>query len=221
MTSWRLAHSIETLLAEVNAQFPGRLKKSDGGIGNAEHASRSSDHNPWVKDHNGQPIVTAYDFTHDPDSGLDSERLAEALLASRDPRIKYVISNRKIASGHNGPSPWAWRHYGGANAHNHHVHISVEDTEALYDMTEPWSLTVGAAPKSNPVNTVQKLPILQKGDHGKSVELLQEVLNNHGSALKVDGDFGAATDRAVRMFQKAQGLEPDGKIGAYTWEKLI
>lgn len=219
--NWRLARSIDTLLAEINAEFPHRSKKSDGGIGNAEHASRNSDHNPWVKDHRGQPIVTAYDFTHDPDGGLDSERLAEALLASRDPRIKYVISNRKIAAGHNGPSPWAWRHYGGANAHNHHVHISVEDTEALYDMTEPWNLAIKDAPKSNPINTVQKLPLLQKGDKGEPVKVLQEGLNAHGATLKVDGDFGAATDRAVRLFQKTHGLDPDGKVGPYTWEKLI
>lgn len=218
--NWRLARSIDTLLAEVNASFPHRSKKSDGGIGNAEHASRSSDHNPWVKDHNGQPVVTAYDFTHDPDGGLDSERLAEALLATKDPRIKYVISNRKIAAGHNGPSPWAWRKYGGANPHNHHVHVSVEDTEALYDMTEPWDLTIGEAPKANPVNTVQKLPVLSKGDNGEPVKLLQEGLNAHGATLKVDGDFGGATDRAVRLFQKTQGLDPDGRVGPYTWEKL-
>lgn len=223
-TPWRLAHSLTVLLAEVNAQFPHRSKKSDGGIGNAEHASRNSDHNPYIvitEDGKKIGIVTAFDFTHDPDGGLDSEKLAEAILATKDPRIKYVISNRKIASGADGPSPWAWRRYDGKNPHNHHVHISVEDTQKLFDNREPWGLAVGAASTSNPVNTVQKLPVLSKGDNGEPVRLLQEGLNAHGATLKVDGDFGAATDRAVRLFQKTKGLEPDGRVGPYTWETLV
>lgn len=218
---WRAAESLLVLKAEINAQFPNRRKQSDGIIGDAAHASRNSDHNPWVVDNKGKHVVTAMDITHDPENGLDSERLAEALLASRDPRIKYVISNRKIASGADGPQPWVWRKYNGANAHNHHVHLSVEDTQKLYDSVEAWDLKIGEAPKANPVNTVQKLPLLRKGDHGQGVDLLQEALNNYGFALKKDGDFGAATDRAVRSFQKTQGLEADGIVGAYTWEKLV
>jgi hypothetical protein len=136
--AWRLAKSLETLRSQVNAAYPGRDKSADGSIGDAAHASRASDHNPWVKD-GKTGIVTAIDITHDPKVGLDSGKLADALRASRDPRIKYIISNRRICSGAGGTSPWRWRKYNGANPHNHHVHLSVESKKSLYDSVEPWA----------------------------------------------------------------------------------
>ena len=36
----------------------------------------------------------------------------------------------------------------------------------------------------------------------------------------IDGHLGQRTRVAVRDFQRAQGLEPDGKVGAKTWSKL-
>src|SRR3954469_14339906 len=101
---WRLADALVTLRAQVNVRWPNRSKKSDGTIGDEAHASRSSDHNPWVKD-GAMGVVTAEDITHDPASGCDSYVLAQQLLDSRDDRIKYIISNHRIASGNAGPSP--------------------------------------------------------------------------------------------------------------------
>lgn len=215
--AWRLAKSLTTLREQINEKFPGRSRVIDGSIGDAKHASRSSDHNPWVK-HGGQGIVTAIDITHDPVAGLDSERLAEELLASRDPRIKYVISNKKIASGADGPKPWTWRKYSGSNPHNKHVHLSVEDSAKLFDDNKPWPLQFLKHHGGSPAKVVP--PLLKKGAKGEHVKRLQKALNEHGSKLTVDGDFGAATDRAVRLFQRAAGLHADGIVGPYTWEKL-
>jgi hypothetical protein len=125
---------------QVNRAYPNRSKASDGTIGDAAHASRSSDHNPWVKD-GKTGVVTAIDFTHDPDSGLDAGALGKALIASRDSRIKYIIWDRKIISGEDGPSPWRWRKYSGKNPHNKHVHISVKSSKASYDDTSPWTIS--------------------------------------------------------------------------------
>ena len=36
-----------------------------------------------------------------------------------------------------------------------------------------------------------------------------------------DGDFGPATEKAVRAFQTKAALEPDGEIGAETWKSLL
>lgn len=138
---WRVAKALLALREQVNAMAPNRRKKSDGTIGDAAHASRASDHNPWVRD-GGVGVVTAMDITHDAPGGCDAGVLADALLASRDPRIKYVIFNRRIASHlqKGAAAPFAWRPYGGSNPHTHHVHISVREEKTAYDATDPWTI---------------------------------------------------------------------------------
>ena len=62
--------------------------------------------------------------------------------------------------------------------------------------------------------------VLRKGGQGKAVERLQRALAAAGQDVAVDGDFGALTDRAVRAFQAAHGLEADGVVGPATWTAL-
>ncbi len=136
---WRLAASLQSLRDTVNALAPLRSKASDGSIGDAAHASRGSDHNPWVVV-GGKGVVTAIDVTHDPATGCDAERLAESLRTGRDARIKYVIWNRRIFSAT--VQPWVWRPYTGSNPHNHHVHVSVGSEAAQFDDARPWAVDV-------------------------------------------------------------------------------
>jgi hypothetical protein len=131
--AWRPAESLVKLRTQVNAMAPGRSTSSDGTIGDTSHRARKSDHNP-----NDAGVVTAMDITHDPAHGVDSGEIAEMLRLSRDRRIKYVISNRRIFSS--AVSPWQWRPYSGSNAHTVHVHVSVMDDPALYDDTAPWQI---------------------------------------------------------------------------------
>jgi endonuclease G len=136
---WRAAKAITALRLMLNSRHPNRSKVSDGIVGDAAHASRASDHNPWIID-GPHGVVTAFDVTHDPASGCDAGALANALVASRDPRIKYIIWNRRICASYpvNGVPAWTWRPYGGRNPHNHHVHLSVKAEKALYDSEVPW-----------------------------------------------------------------------------------
>lgn len=203
--TWRLAKGLDVLRAQINALSPNRSKAADGTIGDAAHSSRTSDHNP-----NHAGVVCALDITHDPVHGVDSEKLAEMLLASRDPRIKYIISNRKIASFDQG---WAWRKYTGANPHNHHVHISVRSEAA--DGTEPWNLALSLPPAAAVAAPRRSDPLLVQGAKGEAVRTLQDMLD-----IKSDGVFGPATKAAVVAFQKAHGLVSDGVVGTYTWLKL-
>ncbi len=39
-------------------------------------------------------------------------------------------------------------------------------------------------------------------------------------SVRVDGSFGAATERAVKAFQKSEGLTQDGVVGQTTWQEL-
>lgn len=143
----RIAKSLAVLRDQINAAYPNRSKSSDGWIGDSAHQATKSDHNP-----NRAGVVQALDITHDPARGPDAGKLAEVLLGSRDPRIKYIISNRRIAASYatGGAMPWTWRPYSGSNAHTQHVHISVSDEPAKYDDAAPWKIAGTVAPVAPP-----------------------------------------------------------------------
>ena len=61
----------------------------------------------------------------------------------------------------------------------------------------------------------------KKGSSGTVVSQIQTKLKNWGYyAGDVDGVYGNATERAVRAFQRKNGLTADGKAGAQTLEAL-
>lgn len=64
------------------------------------------------------------------------------------------------------------------------------------------------------------LPTLRRGNTGEYVTLLQQVLNEHGAQLEVDGKYGSATEKAVKAFQQANGLKEDGICGPKTWNAI-
>ncbi|MCW2285927.1 hypothetical protein M2323_003764 [Rhodoblastus acidophilus] len=134
---WRIAKALLKLRDQVNALAQQRSKKSDGAIGDAAHATRNSDHNPWIVD-GGIGVVSAIDLTNDPSGGFSADKLAEALRTARDVRVKYVIWNRRIFSSTT--SPWTWRPYNGASPHDKHIHISVRADKPHYDDASPWAI---------------------------------------------------------------------------------
>lgn len=188
--SWRVARSLDVLLEEINATAPLRSKVSDGSIGDAAHATRESDHNPWVI-FAGQGIVRARDFTHDPAAGLDCNELAEALAAliavGGHPACRsgaYVIWRSRIFSfdrRHEG-----WRTYSGSNPHDKHLHLSVATDPAGFDSTRPWLIT-------------------QEDD----MPLSNEDVDRIATAVvdkKIAAD-GRTVAKALRQASKAAGLE--------------
>lgn len=218
---WRLAKALEVLRSEVNAKWPGRSRESDGAVGDAAHASRASDHNPWITDPPGLNVVSAIDITHDPAGGCDSYALAEWLRQRRDPRIKYIISNRRIVSSE--VSPWQWRPYHGANPHDHHMHVSVQEDKARYDDARPWGLadaTVVPTAPSAPQPAAAPVT-LREGAQGQPVRALQARLTGHGIRTEIDGVFGPATRAAVIRFQQTHGLVADGVVGPQTWKLVL
>lgn len=57
---------------------------------------------------------------------------------------------------------------------------------------------------------------LKQGDDSACVKWLQYMLNQIGFKLNVDGDYGAATKLAVKVFQKENKLVVDGVFGIKT-----
>lgn len=79
------------------------------------------------------------------------------------------------------------------------------------------------APGTSPTEAiVNALPTLRMGSTGTPVRRAQALLNVAGQRLTEDGDFGPATDAAVRTVQRAHGLAVDGVIGTgQTWPLLV
>ncbi|MFF6915861.1 protein kinase [Streptomyces sp. NPDC012466] len=96
----------------------------------------------------------------------------------------------------------------------------------------------GSAPAPTPTQTATKpdtppwiarcthysgTELTRRGDRGPRVVQVQCMLTERGYGLGgtgVDGQFGKGTDTAVRKFQRAAGLSPDGKVGPETWAAL-
>jgi hypothetical protein len=93
-----------------------------------------------------------------------------------------------------------------------------------------WCFAVLAGETKDVITEVKKVNItvsvLRKGSTGEEVKTVQRLLNvmgykGNGKALAIDGDFGSATDSAVKAFQKKKGLTADGIVGSATWGALI
>ena len=74
------------------------------------------------------------------------------------------------------------------------------------------------------------LPELRHGDTGKPVERLQTLLigrgydcggRRYGGREQPDGEFGPATEVAVKDLQLAAGINQDGVVGSDEWSALI
>ena len=74
-------------------------------------------------------------------------------------------------------------------------------------------------------NTLSGCPTLRSGVSGEITRCMQQLLKYvHGYTLGgygCDGDFGNATEAAVKKFQKANNLTADGIVGKKTWKKLL
>jgi hypothetical protein len=60
-----------------------------------------------------------------------------------------------------------------------------------------------------------------RGSRGARVRAIQEWLTLQGIAVAADGDFGPATEAAVRRFQAREGMRPDGVVGKGTYAALV
>lgn len=74
-----------------------------------------------------------------------------------------------------------------------------------------------ATPEPTPATS---RPTLRRGSRGDDVLYLQQQLVARGYWLSSDGAFGAATESAVRSFQRSQSLTADGVVGPQTWMAL-
>lgn len=135
----RIAKSLLVLGEEVHALSPlTTLYFYDDTV----HVD--SDHDP-----NPAGVVCAIDIMAG--HGLDLQWLADQILLRRNPDLKYVIYNRRIASAASG---WKWRDYTGKNPHTDHIHASVGAgpdgySKQPYDDTDKWLESADMTPEEH------------------------------------------------------------------------
>jgi len=185
--AWYLAPSLAVLRAEINARWPNRDRASDGTIGDAAHSATTSDHNP-----NSRGSVNAMDVDED---GIDFDAIFAAI--KRHPSARYVIYERKLYHRLRG---WRAETYSGSNPHDHHFHISIDQTREAEQDTRPWGITASSNEMGGDMIG------LKQGDEGEEVKALQGLLTRSGfSPGAHDGVYGAATAAAVLAMRKSQG----------------
>lgn len=208
----RPAKALLALVGEVNTRFPNRSKASDGMLGDAAHATRDSDHNPWVQD-GSVGVVTAVDITDGSAPGVPeiADLIVSTLVSRRDQRVKYIIHEGTIWRSYDKPGIPAWTPapYTGSNGHFQHVHVSVLPEKVHYDSTAPWGITMPATPVNRvpmvnrarvrvaavnmhapgPGDAARMRKFLRRARvQGFAVVLLQEF--NAAMAAEVDGKWG-------------------------------
>lgn len=183
-----------TLRSQVNKRWPNRDKRTDGWIGNFEHQARASDHNP---DRNGW--VHAIDIDADllgPNGGKEGRALAETLAnqlrmyaASGQPgseRIKYIVYNKRIASGTYRKSFWEWRK--GNWGHEHHIHVSFTAAAQNNGRRFPLPILLGGAwdgvtPAMEEVLKAQRNPLVRNAAVWRLANRLKDLGYYEGRVL--------------------------------------
>lgn len=182
--AWRVARSLQTLIDEVEREFPGTTFWT---IGDQDHASRSSDHNP-----NAQGVVCAVDIL-----GEEQARAVwEFMARTRDPRLKYMIHARLIMSST--ISPWTARGYTGSNPHASHLHLSVGRgpdgrtyRSDLYDDPSPWGFSSSTTSSPSEEEEMELIQHIQRSLNAAGVR------DKDGDPLEEDGVWGELTESAL------------------------
>ena len=128
------------------------------------------------------------------------------------------------------------------SADGYFTHIDTRTTKSFwYGQNEQPRTTFGGTPTTTPAapgtsttkpNTQSvyhkssskynvKLLYLQKGDKGRDVQILQELLKIRGYNVETSGEFDTLTYNAVVDFQRKTKIDADGIVGSQTMEKLL
>ncbi|WP_052070225.1 C40 family peptidase [Streptacidiphilus albus] len=83
-------------------------------------------------------------------------------------------------------------------------------------LTKASLAATGSFPTAMALTSAQCPTDITQGEIDGCVTELQDLLNTHGAALGVDGDFGPATLTAVKNYQTSHGLSADGIVGPNT-----
>jgi hypothetical protein len=163
---WRCVNGLNKLYVQLRGYAPRSVPpatsaNSWGSIADDAHAM-TSDHYPHYYSALGSvAVVCARDFPHAPKLGMDGGVITEHMRHARDPRVGYIIFNRRITGPNHG---WQWETYTGTDPHDTHFHVSSVHT-TIADSLAEWSLpSLTAQSEPPPVRRTHMIMIAKTGE---------------------------------------------------------
>lgn len=131
----------------------------------------------------------------------------------RDAFVRWLISNagKYGISAELQSEPWHWRYVAGDD-----IPLATQLYESSYAGNPPVPTPQPTMPAGPSIVFAYPGTPLQLGSKGDAVKLIQGKVG-----AKPDGDFGPATDKRVKEWQKANKLKADGVVGPVTWKKMF
>lgn len=209
--------SLNTLI-KGRADLPGPLAQlglgRDGtyfviATGRCNHAGAGS----WqgVRNGNSQFIGIEAENTGLADDSPWPEVQMEAYRRGVAALLKHLGQAADFCAGHKDYALPAGR----KSDPNFDMHAFRAAVAAILSGTAPAPRLIPAVELQAPAGTHAVRSTLRRPATGEAVQQIQAKIG-----VVVDGNFGAKTEAAVRAFQQAHGLVPDGIVGPQTWATL-
>jgi peptidoglycan hydrolase-like protein with peptidoglycan-binding domain len=132
-------------------------------------------------------------------------------LAANGPKFGFWNSVKSEA--------WHWAYFPGDDIPS--AVLEMERTGKVTTSTVPGP---APAPVNFDPNVLRAVPfageVVLESPNTMAVAAVQWALTRAGIATTIDGDFGKKTKESVEAFQRANGLEVDGRAGKNTWRAL-
>jgi len=141
----------------------------------------------------------------------------------------YEAHAAGYGSNHGDPKNWQRKFGGSMDAFRAEVAALMGAENIPADVTtgqeekEPHAKAPESAKEASKAQGGVNMPTIRNGAHGTAVKVLQRLLIVNGAKLSkygADGKCGAETVAAVKAFQTAHNLTPDGICGPLTWAAL-
>lgn len=131
----------------------------------------------------------------------------------REMFVRWLISNagKYGISAELQSEPWHWRYVTGDE-----IPLATQLYESAYGGKPPVPAPQPSPDPGPAITMAYPGTPLVKGSQGDAVKLIQAKVG-----AKPDGDFGAATEKRVKEWQKAHKLKADGIVGSVTWKKMF
>lgn len=191
----------------ANYVYMDEFRSASGALGNTQPGDGWRFRGKGLKQVTGRANHTAFGKT----MGMTAEQAADYLLTKKgalESALWFWGSRNLNAVADTGDVVKLTKIINGGD-------IGLADRQARY--AKAMAVLTGSAPvAATPAAPASSGGVLRVGSKGDDVQRVQKALG-----IAADGDFGPGTERAVKAWQQANGLTPDGVVGPKTLAKLI